>query len=580
MNPYRTLNCAELKKGMVGRRIRLAGWIDTIRDHGGVIFLDVRDHYGVAQVVLNEEATRTVLKHLSRETVITAEGLLKERDPETVNKKIASGEVELAASSVEVLGKAYYPVPFAITDSLATREEVRLRYRYLDLRNPAVHSVIELRAKVLSYIRNKMESLGFLEVQTPMLTASSPEGARDYLVPSRKFRGKFYALPQAPQIFKQLLMVSGFDKYYQIAPCFRDEDARADRSPGEFYQLDFEMAFATQEDVFEAAEEILYGLFKTFASGEVSPAPFPRITFRDSMLKYGTDKPDLRNPLLIQDLSDFFKNVEFAPFKGKPVRGITADCKSQPKSFFEKMLAFALGIGMKGLGYITAAEGLELKGPIAKFLDPDKKEELIKLSGLEIGKTLFFVSDAPALVDKLAGQIRTELGNRLGLIDESRFELCFITDFPMYEANEDTGKPQFTHNPFSMPQGGMAALEGDPLEILAYQYDIVANGVELSSGAVRNHQPDVMVKAFEIAGYDKKDLEEKFGALFEAFHYGAPPHAGMAPGIDRILMLLAGASNIREVVAFPLSSNGQDLMMNAPAPVTELQLREAHVKIR
>jgi aspartyl-tRNA synthetase len=455
---------------------------------------------------------------------------------------------------------------------------------------------IILRSQVISFLRRKMESLGFLEIQTPILTASSPEGARDYLVPSRKFRGKFYALPQAPQIFKQLLMTAGFDKYYQIAPCFRDEDARADRSPGEFYQLDFEMAFATQEDVFEIAEEILHDVFKTFAGAARRPRkdgkplsepapprrPFPRISHHDCMIKYGTDKPDLRNPLVISDLSAFFETVDFAPFKGKPVRGIAVPgCASQPKSFFERMLAFAFSIGMKGLGYITAAAGMELKGPIAKFLSEEKKSELARLEGLEEGDVVFFISDSPDKASRLAGQIRSELGARLGLVDEGRLEFCFVTDFPMYEMDEDTGKIGFTHNPFSMPQGEMLALESqDPLDVLAWQYDVVVNGVELSSGAVRNHRPDVMVKAFELAGYEKKDIEEKFGALFEAFHYGAPPHAGLAPGIDRMLMLLAGADSIREVIAFPMSSSGQDLMMGAPGAVTELQLREAHVRIR
>jgi aspartyl-tRNA synthetase len=600
MNPYRTHNCNELGIGQVSQTVRLAGWIDTIRDHGGVIFIDLRDHYGVTQIVLNEETTRSALRHLSRETVVTASGILQKRSPETVNPKLSTGEVEVKVDSIEVLGKAHYPIPFEICDSLGTREEVRLKYRYLDLRNPAVHGNIVLRAQVISFLRKKMESLGFVEIQTPILTASSPEGARDYLVPSRKFRGKFYALPQAPQIFKQLLMTSGFDKYYQIAPCFRDEDARADRSPGEFHQLDFEMSFATQEDVFEVTEQVLFETFQAFAgkprescqhkdakaplanaAAKVSPLPFPRIAYHDSMLKYGTDKPDLRNPLTIADLSGFFKEVDFAPFKNKPVRGITVlDCASQPKSFFEKMLSYAMGIGMKGLGYITAAPGMELKGPIAKFLDDSKKAKLIEISGLKEGAAIFFISDTKS-ADKLAGLIRAELGARLGLIDEDSFEFCFITDFPMYEMNEDTGKLQFTHNPFSMPQGEMQALESkDPLDVKAYQYDIVCNGVELSSGAVRNHRPDVMVKAFELAGYEKKDIEEKFSALFDAFHYGAPPHAGMAPGIDRMLMLLTGSESIREVIAFPMNSNGQDLLLNAPSAVSELQLREAHVKVR
>jgi aspartyl-tRNA synthetase len=419
-------------------------------------------------------------------------------------------------------------------------------------------------------------------MHTPILTSSSPEGARDYLVPSRKHHGMFYALPQAPQQFKQLLMVSGFDRYFQIAPCFRDEDSRADRSPGEFYQLDFEMAFATQEDVFAVAERVMYDTFTHFApEKKTSPIPFVQIPYAEAMLKYGTDKPDLRNPLLIADLSDFFSDVDFAPFKAKPVRGIVVDCGGQPNSFFEKMLAFATDIGMKGLGYITVLAGMELKGPIAKFLSSEKQSELIKMLSLKEGDTLFFISDKAKLVDGLAGQIRAELAKRLNLIAENAFEFCFVTDFPMYGINEETGKIEFTHNPFSMPQGEMEALNSmDPLDIKAHQYDIVCNGMELSSGAVRNHRPDIMVKAFEIAGYTKADIENKFSALFNAFHYGAPPHAGIAPGLDRIVMLLTGQESIREVVAFPFTSNAQDLLMGAPGEVSEQQLREVHIKIR
>ncbi|MDR1541207.1 MAG: aspartate--tRNA ligase [Clostridiales bacterium] len=601
MNPYRTHNCGELRKEHVNKAVRIAGWIDTIRDHGGVIFIDLRDHYGITQIVLSENARAAAAK-LSRESVISAEGILRERDPDTVNSKIDTGFVEVRADKIELLGRAYYPAPFEICDSSNTREEVRLRYRYLDLRNPALHSIIVLRSQVISFLRRKMEELGFVEIQTPILTSSSPEGARDYLVPSRKFRGKFYALPQAPQQFKQLLMTAGFDRYFQIAPCFRDEDARSDRSPGEFYQLDFEMAFATQEDVFEVAEIALSEVFRKFALSPIpgcqhrasdvktpekaepviTPLPFPRITYSESMMKYGTDKPDLRNPLIIKDLSDFFQNVDFAPFRAKPVRGIVAGaCASKSKAFFEKMLSFATEIGMKGLGYISVFNGMELKGPIVKFLSAQKRSELIETLDLKADDTLFFISDQRDKVDRLAGQIRSELGLRLGIIDESRFEFAFITDFPMYELSEDTGRIQFTHNPFSMPKGEMEALETmDPLDVNAYQYDIVLNGVELSSGAVRNHRPDIMIKAFEIAGYEKKDIEEKFSALFEAFHYGAPPHAGMAPGIDRMLMLMTGSENIREVIAFPMNSNGQDLLINAPAAVSEHQLREVHVKLR
>jgi aspartyl-tRNA synthetase len=439
-----------------------------------------------------------------------------------------------------------------------------------------------IRSEITHFLRAKMRELGFLEINTPILTSSSPEGARDYLVPSRKHHGMFYALPQAPQQFKQLLMVSGFDKYFQIAPCFRDEDARADRSPGEFYQLDFEMAFATQEDVFTVAESVLYDTFIKFAPDKkVSPAPFKRIPYAESMAKYGTDKPDLRNPLTIADLSDFFNDVDFAPFRNKPVRGIVANCAKQSNSFFDKMLAFATEIGMKGLGYITVLAGWELKGPIVKFLSEDKQSMLIKMLSLKEGDTLFFIADMAKLIDGLAGQIRSELAKCLDLIDNDAFEFCYITDFPMYGISEETGKIEFTHNPFSMPQGEMDALETmDPLEIKAYQYDIVCNGMELSSGAVRNHRPDVMIKAFEIAGYTQADIENKFSALFNAFHYGAPPHAGIAPGLDRIVMLLTGQESIREVVAFPFNGNAQDVLMGAPGEVSEQQLREVHIKIR
>ena len=579
MNKYRTHSCGQPRKGDVSQKIKLAGWVDTVRDHGGVVFVDLRDHYGLTQVVVNDEA---LLTGIGRESVISVEGVLQERSPETVNAKLETGQVELKAESIEVLGSCARQLPFEIASSTQTREDVRLKYRFLDLRNPALHKNIVMRAKITNYLRAKMEELGFLEFHTPILTSSSPEGARDYLVPSRKHHGMFYALPQAPQQFKQLLMVSGFDRYFQIAPCFRDEDARADRSPGEFYQLDFEMAFATQEDVFAVAEKVMCDTFTHFSDKKVSPAPFKRIPFAECMLKYGTDKPDLRNPLLIEDLTQFFAQVDFAPFRNKPVRGIVAPgCAKSSKSFFEKMLAYATEIGMKGLGYISVLENMELKGPIVKFLNEEKQKELIETLSLKENDTLFFICDLPKLVDKLAGQIRTELGKRLNLIAEDRFEFCFITDFPMYEIGEESGNVQFTHNPFSMPQGEMQALETmNPLEIKAFQYDIVCNGVELSSGAVRNHRPDVMIKAFELAGYSKETIESKFSALFNAFHYGAPPHAGMAPGLDRIVMLLTGEESIREVVAFPMNSNAQDLLLGAPSEVTEQQLREVHIKIR
>ena len=576
---YRTFNCGELTLDDLGQSVTLAGWVDTIRDHGGVAFIDLRDEYGVTQVVVNDD---TLIYHLKKESVISAEGVVVKRDGESLNKKIKPGELEVKVDKLTVLGACTENLPFEISDSKETREDVRLTYRFLDLRNKAVHDNILFRSQVVSFLRKKMESLGFTEITTPILTCSSPEGARDYIIPSRKHEGKFYALPQAPQQFKQLLMVSGFDKYFQIAPCFRDEDARADRSPGEFYQLDFEMAFATQEDVFAVAEDVLYDTFTKFGGGKaVSPAPFVRIPYEESMLKYGTDKPDLRNPLEIVDLTDFFSDVEFKAFKGRPVRGINVPgCAKQSKGWFEKMLKFALEIGMKGLGYIEVLEDGSYKGPIDKFLPPEKKEELRRIFNFKTDDTLFFICDAPKRVNELAGQIRTELANRLDLIDKNKFELCFITDFPMYELDED-GKLIFTHNPFSMPQGEMdALLHEDPLKIKAYQYDIVCNGVELSSGAVRNHRPDVMVKAFEMAGYTEQDVKEKFGALFKAFHYGAPPHAGMAPGVDRMIMLLKDEENIREVIAFPMNSNAQDLLLGAPNTVTEMQLRETHIKLR
>ncbi|MCL2833398.1 MAG: aspartate--tRNA ligase [Treponema sp.] len=579
-NRYRTKTCGELRLTDVGQQVRLAGWIDTIRDHGGVIFIDLRDHYGITQVVLNDDS---LLNGLGREYVISVEGKLRQRSQDTINPKLETGEVELKTETLVVLGTSSHQLPFEINESNTVREDLRLKYRYLDLRNPLVHSNIITRSKITHFLRNKMEELGFTEIQTPILTSSSPEGARDYLVPSRHFKGMFYALPQAPQQFKQLLMASGFDRYFQIAPCFRDEDARADRSPGEFYQLDYEMAFATQDDVMEVAEKVLYETFVEFSNKKVNKPPFRRIPYSESMSKYGTDKPDLRNPLIISDLTEFFNDINFAPFRNKPVRGIVAPgCTLQSKSFFEKMLEFATEeIGMKGLGYISVLAGMELKGPIVKFLSPEKQQELIRLLNLKETDTLFFISDVPRLADRMAGQIRAELGKRLGLIDEDAFEFCFIIDFPMYSIGEETGAIEFTHNPFSMPQGEMEALQTmDPLEIKAFQYDFVCNGVELSSGAVRNHRPDIMLKAFEIAGYKKEDIEARFSALYNAFQYGAPPHAGMAPGLDRIVMLLTGHENIREVIAFPMNGNAQDLLMGAPGPVTEQQLREIHIKVR
>lgn len=576
---YRTHTCNELTLNDLGKTVSLAGWVDTVRDHGGVAFVDLRDQYGITQVVVHDDA---LLKGIHKECVVSVTGEVVKRDAETVNPKLPTGELEVKVTDLQVLGECENALPFDVSESTDTREDVRLTYRFLDLRNKKMHDNILFRSQVVSFLRKKMESLGFPEINTPILTCSSPEGARDYIIPSRKHEGKFYALPQAPQQFKQLLMVSGFDKYFQIAPCFRDEDARADRSPGEFYQLDFEMAFATQEDVFAVAEEVLYDTFKTFGGGKaVSPAPFRRIPFEEAMLKYGTDKPDLRNPLEITDLTDFFRDVEFKPFQGRPVRGIVAPgCGKMSKSFFEKMLEYAMSIGMKGLGYLTVLEDGSFKGPIAKFLSDEKKATLTNDLALKTDDTLFFICDAPKVVNLLAGQIRTALGERMNIIDKDRFEMCFITDFPMYEKN-DEGKLDFTHNPFSMPQGEMdALLNQDPLTIKAYQYDIVCNGVELSSGAVRNHRPDVMIKAFELAGYSAEEVEKRFGALFRAFHYGAPPHAGMAPGVDRMIMLLKDEENIREVIAFPMNSNAQDMLLGAPNTVSEQQLREVHIKLR
>ena len=588
----RTHTCNELNTEHIGAHVTLTGWVETVRDHGGVLFVDLRDHYGVTQIVFSDDS---MLSGITKETVVLIEGNVTKRDEETVNPKLATGLIEVRAEKIEVLGPCQLGLPFEVDMSTATREDVRLKYRYLDLRNRKIHDNIVLRAKILSYLRSQMEDLGFLEIQTPILTASSPEGARDYLVPSRKHKGKFYALPQAPQQFKQLLMASGFDRYFQIAPCFRDEDARQDRSPGEFYQLDFEMSFATQEDVFVVAETIIYNTFTKFSDKKVSKPPFRRITFADAMLKYGSDKPDLRNPLIIQDLTDFFAKHEFltingrtVPFKNKLVRGIVAnylvkkDGDGDGKKAFEKAIdAYSRSIGMKfGIGYITLEDG-EYKGPIAKFLTEEQKAELTALVGIKEGETLFFISDSASVINKLSGEMRTWIAQELGLIKDDSFEFCFIVDFPMYERNEETGKIDFTHNPFSMPQGGMdALLNKDPLDIFAYQYDIVCNGVELSSGAVRNHNPEIMKKAFEIAGYGEEDVKAKFGALYTAFSYGAPPHAGMAPGVDRMIMLIAGEETIRDVIAFPLNGNAQDLMMGAPGEVTELQLREVHIKVR
>ena len=579
MNEYRTHRCDEITLEDVGKKVRIAGFVETIRDLGGVVFLDIRDMYGITQVVTSAESEDVdFASHIPIESTVTVFGTVRKRAEETVNPKLKTGLVEIFIEEIKVLGKRTKNLPFEVNTKQEIREDLRLQYRFLDLRNERLKNNLLLRAEVLQFLRSQMIEQGFLEVQTPILTSSSPEGARDYLVPSRLHAGKFYALPQAPQQFKQLLMVSGIDKYFQIAPCFRDEDARADRAPGEFYQLDMEMSFATQEDVFNVIEPVMYNTFKKFSNKKIANYPFPRISYAESMLKYGTDKPDLRNPLFIIDLSDFFKKCTFKPFIDRTVRAIKVKGHLS-KGFHEKMLEFAKSIGMGGLGYLEVQEDLSFKGPIDKFIPQELKKELLDLAELEKEDTIFFIADNKSRATDLAGQIRTELGKRLNLIDEDVFQFCWIIDFPMFELDEH-GALAFSHNPFSMPQGGLEALENkDPLEILAYQYDIVCNGIELSSGAVRNHDIDIMLKAFSMAGYTEEQVKTKFGALFTAFQFGAPPHAGVAPGIDRMLMLLTESETIREVIAFPLNSKAQDLMMGAPSSVTREQLRDVHINI-
>ena len=578
-NIYRNKYCGLITENDVDREIRVAGWIENIRDHGGVIFVDLRDEKGIVQLVSNDD---TMFDNLNRESAITVKGRVRKRNEEDYNNRIATGKLEIVVDELDVLGKAKNVLPFEIITSHEVNEEVRLRYRYLDLRNPKVHDNIVLRSQILNFLRNKMNSLDFTEVQTPIISASSPEGARDFLVPSRKFKGKFYALPQAPQIYKQLLMVSGFDKYYQIAPCFRDEDCRADRTL-EFYQLDFEMSFATEEDVYKIGEDIFYDTFTKFSNREVSPKPFRRIPYREAMLKYGTDKPDLRNPLEIIDISDEFKNSEFKPFKGVTVRGIKVDnIASKSNSWFNELVDYAKTIDMPGIGYVTVSDDMSFKGPIDKFLTDDERQILITKAELKAGSVLFFIADKKEnIAAKNAGLIRNELGRKLELIDNNKFEFCIINDFPMYEYNEEEGKFDFGHNPFSMPQGGMESLENKKTEdILAYQFDFVCNGNEMASGAVRNHDIEIMKKAFAIAGYDEDEVKTRFKSLYTAFQYGAPPHAGMAPGIDRIIMLLKDEPNLREVQAFPMSVSGMDNMMDSPREAIETQLRELHIKIR
>jgi len=586
MASLRTHTCGELRREHVGQTVRLSGWVHRKRDHGNLLFVDLRDHYGITQCVLDSSSPLfKTAEALRLESVITVGGKVVPRAPAAVNPKLATGEIELAAAELVVQSVAD-PLPLQVNSDAEFPEETRLRYRFLDLRREKLHRNIVLRSRVIASIRRRMIEAGFTEFQTPILTSSSPEGARDYLVPSRVHPGTFYALPQAPQQFKQLLMTAGFDRYFQIAPCFRDEDGRADRSPGEFYQLDFEMAFVTQDDVFATIEPVLGGVFEEFGAGAaVTPAPFPRIPFDEAMTKYGSDKPDLRNPLLIADVTDVFRGSGFAAFAaaiegGAVVRAVPATgASTQPRSFFDKLGQWAREQGAPGLGYVVLGDG-GAKGPLAKFLDGDRLGRLVAATGAREGDAVFFVCDKKAVAEKLAGRVRVKLGEELGLIEANAFRLCWVTDFPMYELNEDTKKIEFSHNPFSMPQGGLEALErNDPLTIKAYQYDIVCNGVELSSGAIRNHRPDIMFKAFAIAGYTQQDVEARFGGMLNAFRYGAPPHGGSAPGIDRIVMLLAGETNIREVIAFPMNQQAQDLLMGAPAPVPPERLKELHLKL-
>ncbi len=580
MSEYKQLKCDALRLENVGEKVKISGWVETIRDLGGLVFLDIRDMYGITQVVTSgKDEDVDFASHIPVESAVSVYGTVKKRDEETINKKLKTGLVEIKIEKIDILGKRTLNLPFEINNSHDIREDLRLQYRYLDLRNEKLKNNLILRAKVLQFLRNQMVERNFLEVQTPILTSSSPEGARDYLVPSRLHPEKFYALPQAPQQFKQLLMVSGIDKYFQIAPCFRDEDARADRTPGEFYQLDMEMSFATQEDVLSSIEPVIYNLFKEFSDKEINTYPFPRLKYKDVMLKYGTDKPDLRNPLEIVDVTDIFANLDLNAFKNKIVRVIgTHDVGDKPRSFFEDMTDFAIKeLKAKGLAWLRILDDGTFQGPIAKFITDDARIEMQKRTNTKPGDCIFFIAEVPGVVEKLAGQVRDELGKRLELIDNNKFEFCWIVDFPMFEDND--GKLEFSHNPFSMPQGGLESLENqNPLEILAYQYDMVCNGVEIASGAVRNHNIEIMLKAFSMAGYTEEEVKTKFGALYTAFQYGAPPHAGIAHGIDRMIMLLANTENIKDVIAFPLNSRAQDLMMGAPSNIKMDLLRDVHIR--
>ncbi|MEU2991092.1 aspartate--tRNA ligase [Streptomyces griseoincarnatus] len=582
MHRYRSHTCGELRASDVGTDVRLSGWLHNRRDLGGILFIDLRDHYGITQLVARPGTEAyEALDKLSKETVVRVDGKVVSRGAENVNPGLPTGEVEVEVSAVEVLGEAA-PLPFTINTEDGVNEERRLEYRFLDLRRERMHRNIMLRTQVISAIRQKMTALGFNEMTTPILSATSPEGARDFVVPSRLNPGKFYALPQAPQQFKQLLMISGFDRYFQIAPCFRDEDARADRSPGEFYQLDVEMSFVEQEDVFQPIEKLMTELFEEFGNGRHVTSPFPRIPFREAMLKYGSDKPDLRAQLELVDITDIFEGSEFKAFAGKHVRALPVpDVSGQPRKFFDQLGDYAVTQGAKGLAWVRVGEDSSLTGPIAKFLTEENVAELTKRLALAPGHAVFFGAGEFDEVSKIMGAVRVEAAKRAGHFEENVFRFCWIVDFPMYEKDEETGAIDFSHNPFSMPQGGLEALETqDPLDILGWQYDIVCNGVELSSGAIRNHEPEIMLKAFEIAGYGRETVEEKFAGMLRAFRFGAPPHGGIAPGVDRIVMLLADEPNIRETIAFPLNGNAQDLMMGAPTELEEARLKELHLSVR
>lgn len=577
-NKYRTIYCGEVTTANIGEEIRVAGWLEQKRNLGSLVFMTLRDETGVIQLISEDIES---FKDITRESTMTVTGTVRHRAEGMTNPNMKTGEVEVLVSAFEVLGEALNVLPFEINRSTDAFEDTRLKYRYLDLRNPKVHDRILFRTEVLDYMRKIMKEMKFTEIQTPIITASSPEGARDFIVPSRKYKGKFYALPQAPQIFKQLLMCSGFNRYFQIAPCFRDEDPRSDRLYGEFYQLDLEMSFATDEDVYEVGEKIFHDIFTHFSDKEVSPRPFRRIPYREAMLKYGSDKPDLRNPLIIEDITDILSKSTFEPFKTSHIRGITVTNIDKSNSWYKSMEEYMKSVGAVGLSYIKVNEDMTFKSSIDKFLDDSLRKELIDKCHLVPGSALFVLADSKNKINKLAGLLRIKLGSELDLIDKNKYEFCIVNDFPMYEYNEEDGKFDFGHNPFSMPQGGLEALKEDNLEnVLAYQYDFVCNGYEMASGAVRNHDIKIMKRAFELAGYTEEDVETKFRSLYTAFQYGAPPHAGMAPGIDRILMLLKDEENIREMVAFPLGANGADAMMGCPGEVFEKQLRETHIKVR